>query len=121
VFGTPPLLAKEESVESCRWTELGSKAVRLAQDEPEPNGAFLFPEQTGLITNREEIFENGGIGQAGGSITVGRGCVRSRPTRVVPLCAQYPSKILWVDMAHVHLPNDRIKGSVANFVNHTIY
>src|SRR4029453_10128714 len=26
VFGTPPLLAKEEPVESHRWTELGSEA-----------------------------------------------------------------------------------------------
>jgi hypothetical protein len=51
VFGTAPLLAKEEPVESRRRAELGSEAGRLAQDESEPEGAFLFLEQTDLITS----------------------------------------------------------------------
>jgi hypothetical protein len=104
VFGTPPLRAKEEPVESRRRTEFGSEVRRLAQNESEPQGAFLFPEQTDLITHRQEVFEHGGVGQASGSTTGGRFRARSRSTRMVPLGAQYLSEVLWVGMSHVHLP-----------------
>jgi hypothetical protein len=105
MFGTPPLLAKEEPVESRRWTELGSEAGRLAQDEAEPQGALLFPEQTDLITHRQKVFAHWGVGQVSRSTPGSRCCTCSWSTRIVSLGAQDLSEVLWVGMSHMHLPH----------------